>query len=268
MLERQQLQLTAGLQEAYRLISTGQSWPSRPLEITHYGQPLTHKILEGLGVLQSDEWADCGSSGAPDWQCIEQQQITDVTESVLYCDDVLVETAATSPTTATTATFSPTETSQNRTMTFPDSTIMTNRRKVKYDGGPIVPMSQQLTLERTDVTALCTNTHHRSNQNGYQTNSNNSKVSNPSQCDRFSTFVKTEPNYNSINTIPNYQDLPLQNHPHISSTYDYNNPTDTFAEPTHYPTDYETSPFGNLVWTEDIFDVNEIAHNMPPLQVR
>ncbi|KAK3167436.1 hypothetical protein OEA41_010563 [Lepraria neglecta] len=59
ILESQHTQLIAGLQELYRRIQSGESFPtSSALEPAHYGQPLTHKILEALGVLQGDEWDD------------------------------------------------------------------------------------------------------------------------------------------------------------------------------------------------------------------
>ncbi|MCJ1277412.1 hypothetical protein MMC21_005225 [Puttea exsequens] len=58
MLERQQSQLIAGLQEPYRCELTGEGWTAPRPEPTNDGQPLTHKILEGLGVFPPEEWED------------------------------------------------------------------------------------------------------------------------------------------------------------------------------------------------------------------
>ena len=54
MLEQQQLQLINGLQELYRMATTGQGWEG-PLLIEHSGgRPLTHDILNSLGVLHQE----------------------------------------------------------------------------------------------------------------------------------------------------------------------------------------------------------------------
>lgn len=58
MLERQQSQLIAGIQSVYQMMKNGESWPGPPLDHDAYGQPLTHKMLEGLGILGSDHWED------------------------------------------------------------------------------------------------------------------------------------------------------------------------------------------------------------------
>lgn len=54
MLEHQQLQLVAGLQELYRRLQQGQGWSGAPLPESANGSPLTHDILERLGALQQD----------------------------------------------------------------------------------------------------------------------------------------------------------------------------------------------------------------------
>lgn len=54
MLERQQSQLIAGIQSLYQKMKNGDSWTGPPLDHDAYGQPLTHKILQGLGVLGPD----------------------------------------------------------------------------------------------------------------------------------------------------------------------------------------------------------------------
>ncbi|KAL1303270.1 hypothetical protein AAFC00_006681 [Neodothiora populina] len=51
MLEQQQSQLVAGLQETYRRLVAADMWPGAKLE-EHNGQPLTHDILAGLDLLE------------------------------------------------------------------------------------------------------------------------------------------------------------------------------------------------------------------------
>jgi hypothetical protein len=53
MLEQQQAQLVAGLQELYRRTQNGQGWEGPPLKESSHGTPLTHDILERLGSLRS-----------------------------------------------------------------------------------------------------------------------------------------------------------------------------------------------------------------------
>ena len=54
MLEQQQAQLVNGLQELYRRLTTGQEWEGPLLDDGDNGRPLTHDILDGLGVLQNE----------------------------------------------------------------------------------------------------------------------------------------------------------------------------------------------------------------------
>lgn len=54
MLENQQAQLVAGLQELYRRLQNGQGWTGTPLKESASGSPLTHDILESLGALKQD----------------------------------------------------------------------------------------------------------------------------------------------------------------------------------------------------------------------
>lgn len=54
MLENQQAQLVAGLQELYRRVQTGEGWTGAPLKESNKGAPLTHEILERLGALKHD----------------------------------------------------------------------------------------------------------------------------------------------------------------------------------------------------------------------
>lgn len=54
MLEQQQNQLVTGLQELYALVISRASWKGAPLKESANGHPLTHDILERLGVLKLD----------------------------------------------------------------------------------------------------------------------------------------------------------------------------------------------------------------------
>lgn len=54
LLEQQQAQLVGGLQELYRRTVTGHGWPGLPLQDSGNGHPLTHDILERLGVLETE----------------------------------------------------------------------------------------------------------------------------------------------------------------------------------------------------------------------
>ncbi|RMZ82287.1 hypothetical protein DV738_g1871, partial [Chaetothyriales sp. CBS 135597] len=54
MLETQQAQLVAGLQELYRRSQNGQGWTGPALKETSAGVPLTHDILERLGALKQE----------------------------------------------------------------------------------------------------------------------------------------------------------------------------------------------------------------------
>ncbi|EEP82082.1 predicted protein [Uncinocarpus reesii 1704] len=54
MLEEQQNQLVAGLRLLYRRVQEGEGWPGKPVQECN-GRPLTHEILEALGVLNEME---------------------------------------------------------------------------------------------------------------------------------------------------------------------------------------------------------------------
>lgn len=62
MLERNQLQLTAGVQELYKRLHNGHGlsgqWPNGAL----HENTSTNKILDGLGILNSTEWDDFDDS--------------------------------------------------------------------------------------------------------------------------------------------------------------------------------------------------------------
>lgn len=58
MLERQRVQLTAGVQKLYQRQQNGYgSLDGRPKD-SQYEKPPTHEILKGLGILDSTEWHD------------------------------------------------------------------------------------------------------------------------------------------------------------------------------------------------------------------
>ncbi len=133
MIERQHTQLIAGLQELYRRTQTGQGCDGPPLDPVINGQPLTHKILEGLGVLRTDEWDDNeGLDGLSSWQSFEQQS----QEGSGIMHD---KSGTASP--ATTMANSPLAITPPA---FPQSTIMAKRRS-KFEI-PIPPISQTLSM--------------------------------------------------------------------------------------------------------------------------
>ena len=135
MLERQQVQLIAGLQELYNRTQTGVGWTAPPLEPVNYGQPLTHKILDGLGVLRTEEWEDGAvQNGLPRWRSFEEQ--IQQGSGIINDDDASTEgspthTAATSPVPRFQA-------------AFPNSTIMAKRR-LKHEV-PTTSISQTLDM--------------------------------------------------------------------------------------------------------------------------
>lgn len=117
MLERQHAQLIAGLQALYRCTQNGDRWTGPRLELVNHNQPLTHKILEALGVLRTDEWEDMESVDGT-WQGFERH----------IQDD---NQAAFSPT-------SPTQTA------FPQSEIMSKRRS--KDPNSLASTTQTLSM--------------------------------------------------------------------------------------------------------------------------
>ncbi|KAI9685431.1 MAG: hypothetical protein M1822_004562 [Bathelium mastoideum] len=110
MLEQQQTQLVAGLQDMYRRLSTGEQWPGSALTDGPNGHPLTHDILARLDLLQPREDGshqhegfeeDCGrlqrrllDAGAPfikrrgsissDSEEHEQQQLSPISNDTSY----------------------------------------------------------------------------------------------------------------------------------------------------------------------------------------
>ena len=73
MLERQNEQLSAGLQELYRRAQDSCNWTEPRLEVGDHNQPLTHQILDVLGVLHPSDGEDMESVDH-DWQSSEAQE--------------------------------------------------------------------------------------------------------------------------------------------------------------------------------------------------
>lgn len=61
MLERSHAQLTAGLQELFRRTQNSDGWTGPRLELENHNRPLTHQILEALGVLRTEDWEELES---------------------------------------------------------------------------------------------------------------------------------------------------------------------------------------------------------------
>lgn len=123
MLERQHTQLIAGLQELYRRTQNCDEHIVPRLETGKHNQPLTHKILETLGVLQIDDWEEMESIDGT-WQGIERQGQDN---RGWMCS----ETASPS----TPATFSPNSPTQTP---FPQSAIMSKRRSRCQTDMPLI----------------------------------------------------------------------------------------------------------------------------------
>jgi hypothetical protein len=74
MLENQQAQLVAGLQELYKRTQSGQGWTGPALKDTSHGIPLTHDILEHLGALKQ-EGLVTGETFEEDLSALQQRLI-------------------------------------------------------------------------------------------------------------------------------------------------------------------------------------------------
>ena len=130
VLEHQHAQLIAGLHELYRRALNGDRWIGPRLEVVNHNQPLTHKILEALGVLQPEEWEETESVDGT-WQGFEGQWWQGQDNDGWMCSE--------SPSLHTQATFSPTSPTQ---IAFPQSTIMSKRQsKFQINLPPPLPMT-------------------------------------------------------------------------------------------------------------------------------
>jgi hypothetical protein len=79
MLEQQQNKLVIGLQEMYALLVTGAGWKGSPLRESTNGHPLTHDILERLGVLHVD--SNVGSEAFEEDLVLLRQKLAVETDS-------------------------------------------------------------------------------------------------------------------------------------------------------------------------------------------
>ena len=129
MLERQHGQLSAGLQELYRRAQSCRSWTGPCLEFGDHDQPLTHEILEVLGVLHPDDREDMESVDH-DWQDLEAQDQDG--------NDWMYSRVDSSPTQAA---FSPNSTTQ---MAFSQSAIMSKRQSKAHSS--LAPTAQTLPM--------------------------------------------------------------------------------------------------------------------------
>ncbi|KIW15054.1 hypothetical protein PV08_07841 [Exophiala spinifera] len=77
MLESQQAQLVAGLQELYKRVQNGQGWTGPALKETSNGTPLTHDILERLGALKQDGNTTTHDTFEEDLNTLQQRLIAD-----------------------------------------------------------------------------------------------------------------------------------------------------------------------------------------------
>lgn len=137
MLERQHAQLIAGLQELYRRIQNGDGWPGPRLEAGNHSQPLIHKILEALGVLQPDEWEEMESLEAT-WQDFEKQGQDNT--GWIYSETTSPSTQAAFPVTPPSLTA------------FPQSAIMSKRRSKLQSN--MAPITQTLSMPPPLMTTL------------------------------------------------------------------------------------------------------------------
>ena len=76
MLEQQQVQLVNGLHELYKQVITGQSWEGPLLSDSGNGRPLTHDILNSLGVLHAENQSTSGGF-EDDLDTMQQRLLSD-----------------------------------------------------------------------------------------------------------------------------------------------------------------------------------------------
>ena len=123
MLERQHTQLVTGLQELYRRTQNVDEWMRTRFRFVNSDQPLTHEILEALGVLHADERSFDGILHGFNGQGQDGQGWI----------------SSKTPSPSTQATFSP-----NPPAPFPQSTIMLKRRLKYHTNAPPVAETPSL----------------------------------------------------------------------------------------------------------------------------
>ena len=125
MLERQHNQLIAGLHEMYKHLQTSEGKPGAKLELStqNGSQPLTHQILEALGVLHPAPQDDAEDQDG-EWQTFEHHP---------QDDGMMYTSAAASP--SRQITFSPMQQTLTQPAMLSHPSIM-DRRCSKYDTDP------------------------------------------------------------------------------------------------------------------------------------
>ena len=129
MLERSHAQLTAGLRELFRRTHNSDGWTGPRLELENHNRPLTHQILEALGVLQTEDWEE-PESVDDNGQGFERYG--------LDSDGWMFSESASSPAQVT---FSPGSATQTA---FPHSEIISKRRSKLQPDLPLA--TQTLTM--------------------------------------------------------------------------------------------------------------------------
>ncbi|KAL9118559.1 MAG: hypothetical protein Q9187_004894, partial [Circinaria calcarea] len=81
MLEQQQIQLVNGLHELYKRATASQGWDGPLLSDGGHGRPLTHDILDSLGVLHHENINGCGNL-EDDLDIMQHRLIRDGSDSV------------------------------------------------------------------------------------------------------------------------------------------------------------------------------------------
>ena len=126
MLERQHSQLIAGVHEMYKLLRKGEDWPTSMLGLLsrNDGQPLTHQILEALGVLHTLPQEDADD---PDeqWQTFEHHPL----------DDGIVNTSTT--TSPITHSLPPPQVQTPKQPAAPPRLMIAERRRSKFETDPL-----------------------------------------------------------------------------------------------------------------------------------
>lgn len=82
MLEQQQVQLVDGLHELYKRSIEGKHWQGPVLDESANGRPLTHHILDSLGVLQQEKQVNFGTF-EDDFETMQQRLLGEGADLIL-----------------------------------------------------------------------------------------------------------------------------------------------------------------------------------------
>jgi len=82
MLEQQQVQLVDGLHELYKRSIEGKHWQGPVLDESANGRPLTHHILDSLGVLQQEKQVNFGAF-EDDFETMQQRLLGEGADLIL-----------------------------------------------------------------------------------------------------------------------------------------------------------------------------------------